>query len=104
MKKQDILKEIATELECLVTENPRTLKLMLDYYVDTYYEDSISALILKWNQSEYENFDDLFPVTAKLVDELESVNDWIERPREVYEDIISLAKKALEEIKEYKIA
>ena len=101
MKKQEILKEIADGLECLVAENPRTLKLMLDYYVDTYYEDSISALILKWNQSGYENFDNLFPITAKLVAELDSVNDWIDRPLEVYEDIINLAKKASSEIQNY---
>lgn len=98
MSKQEILKEIAKGLEHLSTENPRTLKSMLDYYVDTYYEDSLCALILKWNQLGYGNFDSTFPLTAKLVAELESVNDWVERPREVYINLIAMAKDAIGEI------
>lgn len=101
MKKQEILKKIANELECLSTENPQTFNQMLDYYVDTYYEDSISALILEWNRSGYGNFDGIFPITTKLVAGLESVNDWIDRPREVYADLISLAKQASLEIQSY---
>lgn len=101
MEKQEILKKIANELEYLSTENPQTFSQMLDYYVDTYYEDSINALILEWNQSGYGNFNDIFPITAKLVAGLESVNDWIDRPREVYADLISLAKQASLEIQNY---
>ena len=102
MKKQEILKEITYGLKCLSAENPRTLNLMLDYYVDTYYEDSFCALILKWDQLGYGDFDEMFPVTAKLVAELTSMWDGIERHREVYAGIISMAKDALKEVKEYK--
>lgn len=98
MEKQEILKEIADGLGCLITESPQTLRLALDYYIDTYYEDSISALILKWDQLGYGDFGDIFPTTTKLIAKLELINDWIERPRKVYEDIISLAEDALGEI------
>ncbi len=104
MEKQEIIKAIINGLECLTKENPRELIFMLDYYEDTYYEDSISALILKWEQLGYGDYGSSFPVTAKLVAKLESVNDGVERPREVYADIIALAKDALKEMKEYKIS
>ena len=101
MSKKKILKEIEQNLEWLAKENPRDLKLALDYYVDTYYEDSISALILKWDQSGYENFSELFPITTGLVASLESINDWIDRRQEIYADLIGLTKPALSEIQEY---
>ena len=104
MEKREIIKEIINGLECLTKENPRELILMLDYYEDTYYEDSISALILKWEQLGYGNFDEIFPVTANVVTKLEQVNDGVERPREVYADIIASAKDALKEVREYKIS
>jgi len=104
MEKQEIIKAIINGLECLTKENPRELIFMLDYYEDTYYEDSISALILKWEQSGYGNFDEIFPVTANVVTKLEQVNDGVERPREVYANIIASAKDALKEVREYKIS
>ncbi|MBR2994431.1 hypothetical protein IKF32_00735 [Candidatus Saccharibacteria bacterium] len=104
MEKREIIKEIINGLECLTKENPRELIFMLDYYEDTYYEDSISALILKWEQSGYGNFDEIFPVTANVVTKLEQVNDGVERPREVYANIIASAKDALKEVREYKIS
>ena len=102
MEKCAIIKEIIDGLECLTKENPRELIFMLDYYEDSFYEDSISALILKWEESGYGEFSNTFPVTAKLVAKLKSVNDGVERPREVYAEIIALAKDALKEVKEYK--
>ena len=104
MEKREIIKEILNGLECLTKENPRELIFMLDYYEDSYYEDSIIALVLKWEQLGYGDYGSSFPVTAKLVAKLESVNDGVERPREVYADIIALAKDALKEMKEYKIS
>ena len=104
MEKREIIKEIINGLECLTKENPRELVFMLDYYEDTYYEDSICALILKWEQSGYGDFDEIFPVTANVVTKLEQVNDGVERPKEVYADIIASAKDALKEVREYKIS
>ena len=101
MSKNKILKEIEHNLECLMKENPRDLKLMLDYYIDTYYEDSISALILKWNQAGYEAFSDLFPITTGLVAGLKSINDWVERGQEIQANLLGLAGPALLEIQEY---
>lgn len=104
MEKRGIIKEIINGLECLTKENPRELVFMLDYYGDTYYEDSIRALVLKWEQLGYGDFSSSFPVTAKLVTKIKSVNDGVERPREVYADIIASAKDALKEVREYKIS
>ncbi len=104
MEKREIIKEIINGLECLTKENPSELIFMLDYYEDSYYEDSISALILKWEQLGYGDFSSSFPVTAKLVAELKSVNDGVEKSREIYVGIIALAKDALKEMKEYRIS
>lgn len=102
--KKRIIEGIVKELEILSSENSRDFFYSVESYVDTYYEDSICALILKWEQLGYGDFDSLFPVTAKLVAKLKSVNDGIERSREVYADIIALAKDALKEVREYKIS
>ena len=102
MKKQEILNGISKELENLSLETPRELSCSVDCYADDYDEDSIRAFILKWNQSGYEDFNELFPITAKLVLELKKANDGIEKPKECYVSIISLAKDALTEIKEFK--
>lgn len=102
--KKRIIGGIVKELEILSSENSRDFFYSVEYYVDTYYEDSICALILKWEQSGYGDFDALFPITASVVTKLKSVDDWIERPREVYADIIALAKDALKEVREYKIS
>lgn len=103
MKKQ-IIDGIIKELEILSNENPRDFFYSVESYVDTYYEDSICALILKWKQLGYGDFDALFPITARVVAKLESVDDGVERPREVYADIIASAKDALKEVREYKIS
>ena len=102
MDRQTIIDGIIKELEILSSETPRDFYYSIDSYVDDYYEDSICALILKWDQLDYGDFDEMFPVTAKLVAELTSMWDGIERPREVYAGIISMAKDALKEVKEYK--
>ena len=102
MGKQEILAGIAKELETISSENPRDFYYSIESYTDDYEEDSICALILKWNQLDYGNFDDIFPITAKMFAMLESVDDPIERSHEIYANIISMAKDALKEIKEYK--
>ncbi len=103
MKKQ-IIDGIIKELEILSSENPRDFFYSIESYIDTYYEDSICSLILKWGQLGYGDFDTLFPITAGVVAKLESVNDGVERPREFYAEIIASAKDALKEVREYKIS
>lgn len=102
IKKQEILNGISRELEDLSSETPRELSCAVDCYADDYDEDSIRALILKWNQSGYKDFNEHFPITAKLVLELKKANNGIERSREEYAALISLAKDALAEIKDFK--
>ncbi len=99
--KEQILDGIAKELKNLSSEKSRDFYYAIHQYADDYDDDSIRALILAWNQLGYGDFDNTFPVTAKLVVELKSVYDGVERPREVYEGIISLAKKASSEIQNY---
>ena len=103
MKKQEILNGISRELEGLSSETPRELSCAVDCYADDYDEDSIRALILKWNQSGYKDFNELFPITTKLVLELKKVNNGIERSREEYAALISLAKDALTEIQNHRV-
>ena len=103
MKKQEILNGISRELEGLSSETPRELSCAVDCYADDYDEDSIRALILKWNQSGYKDFNELFPITAKLVLELKKANNGIERSRGEYAALISLAKDALTEIQNHRV-
>ena len=103
MKKQEILNGISRELGSLSSENPRDFYYAVDCYADDYDEDSIRALILKWNQSGYKDFNELFPITAKLVLELKKANNGIERSREEYTALISLAKDALIEIQNHRV-
>ena len=102
MKKQEVLDGIAKELENLASEKSKDFYYATDLYADDYDEDSIRALILKWEQLGYGDFGTLFPITARVVAELESVDDGVERSREVYAGIIASAKDALREVKEYK--
>lgn len=104
MERQEIINGIVRELENISSERPKDFYYSIESYTDTYYEDSICALVLKWNQLGYGNFDETFPKTSKVITELELVDDFVERPREVYEGIISLAKDALKEVKEYKVS
>lgn len=104
MKKREVLDGIAKELENLASEKLKDFYYAIDLYADDYDKDSVRALILKWEQSGYGNFDEIFPVTVNVVTKLEQVNDGVERPREVYADIIASAKDALKEVREYKIS
>ena len=102
MKKQEILNGISRELEGLSSENPRDFYFGIDCYADNYDEDSIGALIYKWEQFGFGDFKKKFPITSRLYVQLENMNDGIERLREEYAALISLAKDALAEIKGFK--
>ena len=103
MKKQEILNGISNELEGLSLENPRDFYFGIDCYADNYDEDSIGALIYKWEQLGFGDFKKKFPITSRLYIQLENMNNGIERSREEYAAIISLAKDALAEIKDFKV-
>lgn len=103
MKKQEILNGISRELEGLSSENPRDFYFGIDCYADNYDEDSIGALIYKWEQLGFGDFKKKFPITSRLYVQLKNMNDGIERSREEYVAIISLAKDALAEIKDFKV-
>ena len=102
MKKQEMLNGISRELEGLSLENPRYFYFGIDCYADNYDEDSIGALIYKWEQLGFGDFKKKFPITSRLYTQLKNMNDGIERSREEYAAIISLAKDALAEIKDFK--
>ena len=102
MKKQEILNGISRELEGLSLENPRDFYFGIDCYADNYDEDSIGALIYKWEQLGFGDFKKKFPITSRLYTQLKNMNDGIERSREEYAALISLAKDALAEIKDFK--
>jgi len=102
IKKQEILNGISSELEGLSLENPRDFYFGIDCYADNYDEDSIGALIYKWEQLGFGDFKKKFPITSRLYAQLENMNNGIERSREEYAAIISLAKDALTEIKDFK--
>ena len=102
MKKQEILNGISRELEGLSSEKPRDFYFGIDCYADDYDEDSIGALIYKWGQLGFSDFKKKFPITSRLYVQLKNMNDGIERSREEYAAIISLAKDALSEIKDFK--
>lgn len=102
MKKQEMLNGISRELEGLSLENPRYFYFGIDCYADNYDEDSIGALIYKWEQLGFGDFKKKFPITSRLYVQLKNMNDGIERSREEYVAIISLAKDALAEIKDFK--
>ena len=101
-KKQEILNGISSELEGLSSENPRDFYFGIDCYADDYDEDSIGALIYKWRQLGFGDFKKKFPITSRLYAQLKNMNDGIERSREEYAALISLAKDALAEIKDFK--
>ena len=103
MKKQEILNGISRELEGLSSETPRELSCAVDCYADDYDEDSIGALIYKWEQLGFGDFKKKFPITSRLYIQLENMNNGIERSREEYAAIISLAKDALTEIQNHRV-
>ena len=102
MKKQEILTGISKELESLSSEKPRDFYFAVDCYADDYDEDSIGALIYKWEQLGFGDFKKKFPITSRLYAQLENMNNGIERSREEYAAIISLAKDALAEIQNHR--
>ena len=102
MKRQEILNGISSELEGLSLENPRDFYFGIDCYADNYDEDSIGALIYKWGQLGFGDFKKKFPITSRLYVQLKNMDDGIERSREEYAALISLAKDALAEIKDFK--
>ena len=102
MKKQEILNGISRELEGLSSEKPHDFYFGIDCYADNYDEDSIGALIYKWEQLGFGDFKKKFPITSRLYLQLKNMNDGIERSREEYAALISLAKDALAEIKDFK--
>lgn len=103
MKKQEILNGISRELEGLSLENPRDFYFGIDCYADNYDEDSIGALIYKWEQLGFGDFKKKFPITSRLYNQLVNMNNGIERSREEYAALISLAKDALTEIQNYRV-
>ena len=103
MKKQEILNGISRELEGLSSENPRDFYFGIDCYADNYDEDSIGALIYKWEQLGFGDFKKKFPITSGLYVQLENMNNGIERSREEYAALISLAKDALTEIQNHRV-
>ena len=103
MKKQEILNGISRELEGLSSEKPRDFYFGIDCYADNYDEDSIGALIYKWEQLGFSDFKEKFPITSRLYVQLKNMNDGIERSREEYAAIISLAKDALAEIQNHRV-
>lgn len=103
MKKQEILNGISRELEGLSSETPRDFYFGIDCYADNYDEDSIGALIYKWEQLGFGDFKKKFPIISRLYVQLKNMNDGIERSREEYAAIISLAKDALAEIQNHRV-
>ena len=103
IKKQEILNGISRELEGLSSETPRELSCAVDCYADNYDEDSIGALIYKWEQLGFGDFKKKFPITSRLYVQLVNMNNGIERPREEYVALISLAKDALTEIQNHRV-
>ena len=103
MKKQEILNGISRELEGLSSEKPRDFYFGIDCYADNYDEDSIGALIYKWEQLGFSDFKEKFPITSRLYVQFKNMNDGIERSREEYAAIISLAKDALAEIQNHRV-
>lgn len=103
MKKQEILNGISRELEGLSSENPRDFYFGIDCYADNYDEDSIGALIYNWEQLGFGDFKKKFPITLRLYVQLKNMNDGIERSREEYATLISLAKDALTEIQNHRV-
>ena len=104
MDRREIIKGIIKELEILSSESPRDFYYSIESYTDSYYDDSFCALILEWNKLGCGDFDEIFPITAKVFAMLKSVDDFVERSREVYAGIISMAKDALEEVRAYRLS
>lgn len=103
MTRLDILNMILKELENINSERPSDFFYSLDGYTDDYY-DSLAAFISKWERSGFGEFRKDFPLTAELYAELVRIDDGTMRPKAVYAAIISHAKDAMIEVKNYKEA
>ncbi len=104
MTRIDILNMILKELENINSERPSDFFYGLDGYTDDYYDDSLAAFISKWEISGFGEFRKDFPLTAELYAELVRIDDGTIRPKAVYAAIISQAKDAMIEVKNYKEA
>lgn len=104
MTRLDILNMILKELKNISSERPGDFFYSLDGYTDDYYDDSLAVFISKWERSGFGEFRKDFPLTAELYAELVRIDDGTMRPKAVYAAIISHAKDALIEVKNYKEA
>jgi len=104
MNRIDILNMILKELENINSERPSDFFYSLDGYTDDYNDDSLAAFISKWEISGFGEFRKDFPLTAELYAELVRIDDGTIRPKAVYAAIISQAKDAMIEVKNYKEA
>jgi len=95
--KQFILKKICKELLSLSKENPKSFFYKIDGYSDDYDKDGLRFQINEWNKKE-EDFFHYLPITWELVQRLIEANDGTEKNISEYEEIISKANEALEEI------
>lgn len=104
MTRIDILNMILKELENISSERPGDFVYGIDGYADDYDDDNLGAFISKWEKSGFGEFRKDFPLTTELYAEIVRNNDGIVRPKAVYAAIISHAKDALIEVKNYKEA
>ena len=104
MTRIDILNMILKELENINSERPGDFFYSLDGYADDYDVDNLGAFIYEWEKSGLGEFRKDFTLTAELYAELVRIDDGTMRPKAVYAAIISHAKDALMEVKNYKEA
>ena len=102
MNRVDILNKILKELENISSERPGDFIGGLDGYADDYDGDNLGAFIYEWEKSGFGEFRKDFPLMTELYAEIVRNNDGVVRPKAVYAAIISHAKDALIEVKNYK--
>lgn len=102
MTRIDILNMILKELENINSERPGDFFYSLDGYADDYDGDNLGAFIYEWEKSGFGEFRKDFPLTTELYAEIVRNNDGVVRPKAVYAAIISQAKDAMIEVKNYK--
>ena len=102
MTRLDILNMILKELKNISSERPGDFVYGIDGYADDYDGDNLGAFIYEWEKSGFGEFRKDFPLTTELYAELVRIDDGTMRPKVVYAAIISHAKDALIEVKNYK--
>lgn len=102
MTRLDILNMILKELENINSERPSDFFYSLDGYADDYDGDNLGAFIYEWEKSGFGEFRKDFPLTTELYAEIVRNNDGVVRSKAVYAAIISQAKDAMIEVKNYK--